>query len=79
MCARLVWGLFALLNSTIYDRYMSIVSKSGQINAKELRYLPMPPKNIIENIGMRLLQARETTVSACDQIVNPTLHIKTRN
>ena len=79
MCARLVWGLFALLNSTIYDRYMSIVSKSGQVNAKELRYLPMPPRNIIENIGMRLLQARETTVSACDQIVNPTLHIKTRN
>jgi len=79
MCARLVWGLFALLNSTIYDRYLSIVSKSKQINAKELRYLPLPPRNIIENIGMRLLQARETTVAACDQIVNPTLHIKTRS
>ena len=77
MSARLVFGLFALLNSTIYDRYISIVSKSKQINAKELRDLPMPPRNIIENMGMRLMNERQTTVAACDQIVNPTLHIKT--
>ena len=72
---RLAFGLFALLNSTIYDRYLSIVSKSKQINAKEMRELPLPPKNIIENIGMRLMQLRQTGVSACDKIVNPTLHI----
>lgn len=75
MCARLAFGLFALLNSTIYDRYISIVSKSKQINAKELRSLPLPPRNIIENMGMRLMAVRQTGVTACDQIVNPTLHI----
>ena len=75
MCPRLAFGLFALLNSTIYDRYISIVSKSKQINSKEMRELPLPPRNIIENIGMRLMAVRQTTVSACDQIVNPTLHI----
>ena len=75
MCARLAFGLFALLNSTIYDRYISIVSKSKQINAKELRELPLPPRNLIENMGMRLMSMRQTTVAACDQIVNPTLHI----
>ena len=78
MCARLVFGIFALLNSTIYDRYISIVSKSKQINAKELRHLPLPPRNIIENMGMRLMSLRQTSVTACDQIVNPTLHIKSR-
>ena len=78
MSARLVFGIFALLNSTIYDRYISIVSKSKQINAKELRHLPLPPRNIIENMGMRLMQMRQTSVAACDQIVNPTLHIKSR-
>ncbi len=78
MCARLVFGIFALLNSTIYDRYISIVSKSKQINAKELRHLPLPPRNIIENMGMRLMQLRQTSVAACDQIVNPTLHIKAK-
>ena len=77
MSARLVFGLFALLNSTIYDRYLSIVSKSKQINAKEMRSLPLPPKNLIENMGMRLIAMRQTTVTACDQIVNPSLHIKT--
>ena len=75
MCPRLAFGLFALLNSTIYDRYISIVSKSKQINSKEMRDLPLPPRNIIENIGMRLMAVRQTSVAACDQIVNPTLHI----
>ena len=72
---RLAFGLFALLNSTIYDRYISIMSKSKQINAKEMRDLPLPPRNIIENIGMRLMATRQTSVAVCDQIVNPTLHI----
>ena len=72
---RLAFGLFALLNSTIYDRYISIVSKSKQINSKEMRELPLPPRNIIENIGMRLMASRQTSVAVCDQIVNPTLHI----
>ncbi len=76
MCARLLYGLFALLNSTIYDRYISIVSKSKQINAKEFKDLPLPPRNIIENMGMRLLELRSTEVRVCDSIVNPTLHIK---
>ena len=75
ICPRLAFGLFALLNSTIYDRYISIMSKSKQINSKEMRDLPLPPRNIIENIGMRLMSSRQTTVAVCDQIVNPTLHI----
>lgn len=75
MCPRLAFGLFALLNSTIYDRYISIISKSKQINSKEMRELPLPPRNIIENIGMRLMSVKQTSVTACDQIVNPTLHI----
>lgn len=75
MCARLAFGLFALLNSTIYDRYISIITKSKQINSKEMRDLPLPPRNIIENIGMRLMAMRQTSVKACDSIVNPTLHI----
>ena len=72
---RFAFGLFALLNSTIYDRYISIMSKSKQINSKEMRDLPLPARNIIENIGMRLMATRQTSVAVCDQIVNPTLHI----
>ena len=75
MPARLAYGLFALLKSTIYDRYLSIVSKSKQVNSKEMKELPLPPRNIIENMGMRLMAMRQTSVKACDSIVNPTLHI----
>ena len=75
MPARLVFGLFALINSTVYDRYISIVSKSRQINSKEMRSLPLPPRNVIENIGNRLIAMRQTSVAACNSIVNPTLHI----
>ena len=76
ICARLAFGLYALLNSTIYDRYISIISKSKQINSKEMKNLPLPPKNLIENMGVRLMQLKQTSVAACDSIVNPTLHIK---
>ncbi|MBQ4071948.1 MAG: hypothetical protein IJD51_06025 [Clostridia bacterium] len=75
MPAKLAYGLFALLNSTIYDRYISIVSKSKQINSKEMRDLPLPPLYLIENMGMRLMSSRQTSVEICDAIVNPTLHI----
>lgn len=78
MSPRLAFGLFALLNSTIYDRYLSIISKSKQINAKEMRDLPLPPRGLIENIGMRIMAGRQTDVDFCDSIVNPTLHIKAR-
>ena len=73
--ARLAFGLFAILNSTVYDRFISIMSKSKQINSKEMKSLPLPPRNIIENIGMRLMAGRQITVKACDHIVNPTLHV----
>ena len=79
MCPRLTFGIYALLNSTIYDRYLSILSKSKQINAKELRSLPLPPRNVIENIGVRLMGLRRYDVETCDSIVNPTLHIKQKN
>ena len=75
MCARLVFGLYALLNSTIYDRYISIVSKSKQVNSKEMKNLPLPPRNLIENMGVRLMSGKDLSVAACDRIVNPTLHI----
>ena len=76
MSARFAFGLFALLNSTVYDRYVSVMLKSKQINSKEMRTLPLPARNIIENMGMRLMALRQANVAACDSVVNPTLHIK---
>ena len=78
MPSRFAFGLFALLNSTIYDRYLSIISKSKQINAKEMRTLPLPPRALIESIGVRIIAGRQTDVAFCDSIVNPALRIKAK-
>ena len=78
MSTSFVFGIYALLNSTIYDRYLSIVSKSKQINAKELRSLPLPPRHIIEMLGMRLASLGDLSVASCDSLVNPTLRIKAK-
>ncbi len=75
MGAYFLWGLYALLTSTLYDRYISITSKSKQINSKEFSKLPMPPVSYITQIGERLLMLRKTGVRACDSIVNSILHI----
>ena len=55
------------------------MSKSKQINSKELRELPLPPRNLIENIGSRLMAGGDISVAACDRIVNPTLHITVKS
>ncbi len=75
ICPRLAFGLFAILNSTVYDRYISVVSKSKQINAKEMKGLPLPPRHVIESIGLGIMAIRQTSVKACDSVVNKTLHI----
>lgn len=54
MSAHEVNGLSALLASSIVDRYLRAIAGSTQINAGELRVLPLPPIDIIESIGRRL-------------------------
>ncbi len=76
MNVRMAFGLYALLNSTIYDRFISILSKSKQINSKEMRALPLPEKGLIESIGMRLMSMRSLDARVCDSIVNPMLGIR---
>ena len=51
-------GLAVLLNSSVIDRYVRITNGNTQINALELRTLPLPPWSVIQNLG-RLLIATE--------------------
>lgn len=44
-------GLSALLGSTLIDRYFRIANGNTQVNAAELRALPLPPLDVIQEIG----------------------------
>jgi adenine-specific DNA-methyltransferase len=46
-------GLTAYLNSRVVDIYLRNVAGNTQINATDLRRLPLPSLNIIRNIGQR--------------------------
>jgi adenine-specific DNA-methyltransferase len=47
------WGLAALLNSSILDAYFRTLNGSTQVNADELREMPLPSRDAIEVIGRR--------------------------
>lgn len=55
-------GLSAYLNSAIADRYFRILNGNTQVNATELRSLPLPPAKIIDEIGHLLLEQKSRAV-----------------
>jgi len=64
-------GLSAILNSAIVDRYFRIVNGNTQVNAAELRILPLPPLEVIKNIGEKIQKAKE--YERVDSIIFSTL------
>lgn len=58
-----VKGLAAFLNSRIVDRYLRTVAGNTQVNASDLRVLPLPPLSQLIKIG-RALPASCTLVDA---------------
>ena len=47
-------GIAAFLNSTLVDRYFRITNGNTQINATELRKLPLPPLEQLIRIGQQV-------------------------
>jgi len=48
-------GIAAFLNSTLVDRYFRITNGNTQVNATELRKLPMPPWEQLIRIGQQVV------------------------
>jgi len=66
-------GLSALLNSAIVDRYFRIVNGNTQVNAAEIRALPLPPLEVIRGIGEKVENINKPTHEQVDSIIFSTL------
>lgn len=61
------------MNSAITDRYFRIVNGNTQVNAAELRILPLPPLGVIKNIGEKIQKANDYAPDQIDGIIFSTL------
>ncbi len=66
-------GLSAVFNSALVDRYFRIVNGNTQVNAAELRALPLPPMEVIRQIGERLQDIDDPSTGIVDHLVFSTL------
>ena len=65
----LVYGLYVLFNSTLYDRYYRILNGSTQVNSTEVNSMPVPDLETIQEMGRRLMRSRDLTEENCDMIL----------
>ena len=70
-----VYGIAALLNSKLYNRYFQITNGSTQVNAFEIRNLPLPSSKIIKNIGRSIQKINLTDDISKENIVINALKI----
>ncbi len=72
------FGLAAYLNSRWVDQYFRQISGNTQVNAAEIRDLPLPPLEEINSIGERILQADSTAqIVILNQVVAEVLGLPT--
>jgi adenine-specific DNA-methyltransferase len=67
-------GLSAVLGSALLDRFFRVSNGNTQVNATELRALPLPSLHEITAIGEELLAVPDTTARA-EEVVARILHV----
>ena len=70
------WGLAAYFNSSFVDRYFRAVSGNTQVNASEIRALPLPDRKTISRIGQDVEKERDSSPSRIDFIVGRALRLR---
>lgn len=65
----IVYGLYVLFNSTLYDRYYRILNGTTQVSSIEVNSMPVPPISIIESMGKELICLNNMSTQACDEIL----------
>ncbi len=65
----LVYGLYVLFNSTLYDEYYRILNGSTQVNSTEINAMPVPDLQCIQEMGKRLMKSRDYSENNCNVIL----------
>lgn len=73
----MLFGLYGVLTSDLYERYCTILSKAPQINATDYGNLPLPDVKTLREIGNQLLLSRLYTPKVCSVVVQNALRPKT--
>ena len=68
-----VYGLYALFNSSLYDRFYRILNGSTQVNSTEVNHMPMPGRKVIERFGEKLAGLGDLSVNVCDALLEEAL------
>lgn len=64
----LAYGLYVLMNSSIYDMYYRILNGSTQVNSTEINSIPVPDINTISQMGTQLM-GMELSEYNCNSIL----------
>lgn len=65
----ITYGLYVLLNSSLYDAYYRILNGSTQVNSTEINQIPIPERDVIEAMGRELMH-QELSEMNCNKIVD---------
>lgn len=65
----LVYGLYVLFNSTLYDEYYRILNGSTQVNSTEINAMPVPDLESIKEMGRKLMKSHDFSENSCDFIL----------
>ena len=69
------FGLAAFFNSVLVDRYFRAISGNTQVNATEIRAMPMPNMHILAQIGEEVAAAKDQNLEKIERIVGRTLRL----
>ena len=72
----MLFGLFGVLSSDLYENYCTILSKAPQINTADYGNLPLPSVKTLREIGSQLLLSRIFTPKVCSVVVKNALRPK---
>ncbi len=65
----LVYGLYVLFNSTLYDEYYRILNGSTQVNSTEINSMPVPDIESIQEMGRKLMKSKDLSERNCNLIL----------